>query len=303
MSLNLPSNFPNFKPMRGVQAELDKLQFPLLVSPKIDGIRCLVINGRGMSRNLIQLPNVHLQGLLAGLPSGLDGEVVVGYEAAKDVYNRTNSAVMSKTGDHDFKFLVFDTFFPGSDMEFSHRNIRTANCVEDLGLSWVQHLKHELVENLDQLLMVEALYLEAGYEGMILRSPSGEYKQGKATLKSQGMLKLKRFTDSEAEILGTEELHRNDNVLGVDAFGNAKRSSHQENMIPMGTLGALCVRDVHYGWEFNVGGGFSDELRASLWADRDALLGKIVKYKYFPHGMKDVPRHPGFLGFRDKIDL
>jgi len=36
---------PLFKPMLAKEAELDKLRFPLLASPKLDGVRAVVRDG------------------------------------------------------------------------------------------------------------------------------------------------------------------------------------------------------------------------------------------------------------------
>jgi DNA ligase-1 len=32
-------------------------------------------------------------------------------------------------------------------------------------------------------------------------------------------------------------------------------------------------------------------------------MDKLAKFRYFPHGMKDAPRHPVFIGWRDERDL
>lgn len=63
-------------------------------------------------------------------------------------------------------------------------------------------------------------------------------------------------------------------------------------------MGSLLVNDPKFGL-FNIGTGFNQEERSQLWSIRNELIGKVVKYKYFPVGMKDKPRHPVFLGFRD----
>jgi hypothetical protein len=86
----------SFQPMLADKAPA-VLRFPLLVSSKLDGIRCTVINGVAMSRSFKPLPNKHLQKVLAEGFDGLDGEIIVGPVGAKDVYNKTNSAVMSRT--------------------------------------------------------------------------------------------------------------------------------------------------------------------------------------------------------------
>ena len=74
-------------------------------------------------------------------------------------------------------------------------------------------------------------------------------------------------------------------------------------MVGKDTLGAVSVRDIVSGVEFEIGSGFDDAIRAEIWADKDNYIGKILRYKYFPVGSKDRPRFPVFQGFRDPIDL
>jgi DNA ligase-1 len=61
-----------FKPMLASPADMSKLRFPLWLSPKLDGIRALVINGVVMSRSLKPIPNQHVQSLFGHL-EGYDG--------------------------------------------------------------------------------------------------------------------------------------------------------------------------------------------------------------------------------------
>jgi DNA ligase-1 len=104
-------------------------------------------------------------------------------------------------------------------------------------------------------------------------------------------------------VIGFEEQMHNANEAKTNALGNTERSSHQENMIPMGVLGALIVVDHKTGVEFNVGTGFTADDRAGIWKQRDVLHGKSITYEYLPYGVKDKPRHPVFLGWRMEEDL
>ena len=113
----------------------------------------------------------------------------------------------------------------------------------------------------------------------------------------------KRFLDSEAEIVGFVELMRNKNEATINKMGYMERSSHMENKVPGGCLGAFQVKDITYGYEFEIGTGFTEADRIAFWKQKRSLLGRVVKYKYFPIGMKDLPRHPVFLGFRDPRDM
>jgi DNA ligase-1 len=69
-------------------------------------------------------------------------------------------------------------------------------------------------------------------------------------------------------------------------------------------LGAYVVKSPKYANTFNVSAGsMCHEARKERWVDRESDMGKIVRFKYLPHGMKDVPRHPLFAGFRDEDDM
>jgi DNA ligase-1 len=120
-------------------------------------------------------------------------------------------------------------------------------------------------------------------------------------LKEGTLLKLKRFVDSEYEIVGFEERMHNGNEATKDELGNTKRSSHQENKVGRGDLGALVLRCD--AGTFNCGTGFTDAMRAEIWANRDGYLGKLAKVKSFLIGVKTLPRFPTFLGFRAPEDM
>lgn len=161
-------------------------------------------------------------------------------------------------------------------------------------------LSHAQLVDGEHLESYEECCTKHGYEGVMLRAPEGPYKQGRSTAKEGYLLKLKRFEDAEATIVGFEERMHNANEATKDERGYTKRSSHQENKVGTGTLGALIVRGVtaFEGIEFNIGTGFDDEQRQDFWANREAMLGETVKFKFFEVGVKDAPRHPVFLGFR-----
>jgi len=66
----------------------------------------------------------------------------------------------------------------------------------------------------------------------------------------------------------------------------------------------LIVKHKTFG-EFKIGSGFTEDARVKLWRERDErdeLKGRLAKFKYQPSGVKDKPRFPVFLGFRNKID-
>lgn len=293
------------KPMLACEAP-KALTFPVYASPKLDGIRCLINGNVALSRTLKPIPNTYLQRYLATLPlDGLDGELIVGSPTATDVYRKTMSGVMSQDGAPDFKFYVFDFYkFMAECKPFSLRLsslLSGKSAIE--AADRVQMLEQRLIHTDEELLEYEMSKLAEGYEGVILRSVDGLYKFGRSTAKEAYLLKLKRFTDGEAIITGYEELMHNGNVAEVDELGYQKRSSHQENLFPMGVLGALHVCDLKTDIAFKIGTGYTALHRKRIWQQREQLLGAIVKYKHFEIGVKVKPRNPVWLGFRDTIDI
>ena len=54
---------------------------------------------------------------------------------------------------------------------------------------------------------------------------------------------------------------------------------------------------------FSIGTGFTDAERQHIWDNQNKYLGALVKFKYFPVGGYEAPRHPVFAGFRDRRDV
>jgi DNA ligase-1 len=120
---------------------------------------------------------------------------------------------------------------------------------------------------------------------------------------------MKRFEDSEARIIGFEEQCTNTNEAEEDELGHTKRSTHQENMIPNGHLGKFVAIEIGdrpwKGRELKIGGakGMTKEMRKEIWENKDKYLGKVVKYTFQPYGIKELPRLPIWVGFRDERDM
>lgn len=280
-----------------------KMRYPKLGSPKLDGIRAVVQNGVIVSRNLKPIKNDFIRNLLSSNKlEGLDGELIVGSPTAEDAFRASTSGVMSVDGEPEFKFCVFDKYHPTA--RFEDRLEMAGEVIDKFGLEYLSLVPHYHISSQDDLDDFEKQFLDVGYEGMMLRCPDGLYKQGRASSTEQTLLKVKRFSDSEAEVIGYAEETTNTHLDKVqDINGEWKRPTGKGVGIGKGTLGKLMVRDLKTGAEFGVGSGFKKEERELLWKNPDALLGKIVKYKYFSVGVKEAPRFPTFIGFRDPADI
>ena len=271
------------------------LQFPFLASPKIDGVRALV-DIELFSRTYTPIANLHTQSKFAKPELwGLDGELAVGAVNDPNVYNTTSKVVNSINKVDDVKYYVFDSFkYP--DKPFHERLAIAKKTVESV--PDVVFVEHTLVNNQAELDAYEKRMLEMGFEGVMLRKPDGEYKYGRSTAKQQILLKIKRFLDSEAEVIGVVPLMKNNNPAEKNAFGRTKRSSKKANKVPQDKMGALVVKDLTTQVEFEIGTGFTDKEREQKWE-----VGTIVKYKYQPHGVLNKPRSPVYLGIRPMSDI
>lgn len=286
-----------FKPLLSATIEdTSKLRYPVLVSTKLDGIRCIVVDGVACSRNLKPIRNTYVQACI-GKPeyNNLDGELIVGDVFAADCYRVTNSGVMSADGEPDFKFHVFDRI----DMPEAPFRDRLAAIP---ALPFVEIVPHCEVETEAELLAIEAELLAKGAEGVMVRSIGGQYKFGRSTINDGILGKLKRFADAEYKIIGFQERMHNGNEAATDALGRTERSSHKENKTARGDLGAL-VLETADGQCFNCGTGFDDATRSEIWNNRDKYLGQFAKIKSFLIGVKDLPRFPVWLGLRDDTDM
>lgn len=289
-----------FKPMLASPADLEKLRFPLLASPKLDGVRAVVRDGVVYSRSNKPIPNPVVQKLF-GACEGFDGELIAGDPYAGDVYRRTVSAVMSHVPKQDhIRFFAFDSIV---QQFISYRSRRTRlEIAMEAGFDHVVLHEQCTIASLDDLLKYEEACLGVGYEGLILRDPNSYYKRGRSTTREQIMLKLKRFTDAEALVIGFQERLHNGNPATTNELGRTARSSHQENKFGRGDLGALlCVTPDDI--EFAIGTGFDDAERGAIWDNQEHYLHRIVKYKFFALGGKEAPRHPVFLGWRHPFDM
>lgn len=286
------------------------LRYPLLGSPKLDGIRASVQGGKLLSRSLKHIPNSGMQ-VLFGRSSleGLDGELIVGPPTAEDVFNRTQSQVMTRLGGiTDANYYVFDCPLLAGGAFVSRLDIAMHIAA---GQPRVKLIKHVILKDWDAVLAYEAKQVGLGYEGICLRDPRGLHKQGRSTLRELGLVAIKRFVDVEAIIVDTYEQKENTNEQKINELGQLKRSSHKAGKVGKDTLGGFTVRqlfDVHNdpnGPVFNIGTGrgLTAELRKELWRKRKSLVGKVIKFKYQKVGTKDAPREPIFLGFRDRRDM
>ena len=285
------------KPLLAGKFDSEKAKFPYAATPKIDGIRFLMVGGAALTRSFKPIRNEYLQKILSSnLPEGIDGELTSGSTFQEC------SSIMRIKGEPDFKVWIFDFVNPKGKLKPYKERMDELRKFENFNIPSYEILFPTIVSNQEQIDQLMINNLNAGYEGLMLRDPNGIYKFGRSSVKENILLKVKEFMDDEAEIISFREKMINTNEGLKDNFGRTKRSSCQDGLKPSGTLGGFILRNSE-GLEFSCGSGLNDALRDEIWKNKSKYLGKLVKYKFMSKGIKDLPRHPVFMGFRDETDL
>lgn len=296
-----------FKPTLAKDFDEKKITFPVYCQPKIDGVRGMVQNGQVYARSLKLISNQHIQNCLGrALLNGIDGEFAVGPPYASDVLFKTTSGVGSTKGEPDFTLWVFDMQFEG--MSYANRYSALVNRIDYVRTLdphiRIQVVPSVMVKNMQQLLEMEATFLADGYEGMIIRSPHQMYKEGRSGAKEMHLIRVKRFVEEEGVVVELLQGTTNVNEATTNELGRTTRSTAQAGKVLQERLGAMMVRQLSNGKVGKVSTGHMTSAEGeAYWNNPETLLGKTIKFKHFPKGVKDKNRFPSFVCLRLEEDM
>lgn len=292
-------------------AEAGKLMFPAYVSSKIDGVRCVTDRaGEAVSRNGMAFANrfVAEEFRKANIPL-LDGELGLGSPLDPAFFNRTSGFLRRE--DDDFTqgvldYYVFDMIGEGGYEERFINKLPEleAKFAEVNSTSRINFFVHDQRKVLDEesLQGWEEVYHQRGWEGIMGRhNILAPYKYGRASIKSQELVKCKRFVDDEAVITGFVEAMENNNVPEKDAWGRTKRSSHQENKTGLGMAGVILCSCSNFDGEVRIGTGIglTHELKREMWNNQAAYIGRTITFQYQAGADYAKTRFGSYKGFRD----
>jgi DNA ligase-1 len=301
------------RPMLASDYDPAKVRFPVLVQPKIDGVRGMVFGGTLTGRSLKCHANRHTtERFSSEWLDGIDGELIAGVDpTADDLCRKTTSALNTIEGEPLITIYAFD-YIKGFtiDLPYSERYWHLKQYIEKAyRLNYCDGPELRIVPTYEALDMIQLTelhegFISQGYEGTILRDPMGKFKQGRSTVKEMGLLRIKDFVESEARVTRIEEGSTNLNEATFNECGYTERSSHQANMVPNGMVGTIHGIDLKSGKEVSISPGkMTHEERIYYYANPSAIIERVVKYKFFPKGIKDKPRFPTFQSFRAESDL
>lgn len=313
------------KPMLAEDFVQEKLVFPIGAQPKIDGVRGLNMLGRFTGRSLKAHKNKYTTAFYSkSCLIGMDGELAANHECHPDLCRITSSAVGTIAGEPYTLWWLFDyVTVETRKLGYQERYNKLIERVRELyhidNEVW-QHLRvvpMQICNNLEELLAYEEKCLLEGYEGVCIRRLDGAHKEGRSTVREGGLLRIKRFIEEEAIVTEIFEGEENCNEAQINELGKQFRSSHQSNMVPNGQVGSLTgkllkdifdpitkVKLLSEGQEITISpGNMPHDMRKHYFMHKDELLQHVVKFKFFPKGIKDKPRFPTFISVRSKEDM
>ncbi|KAK6540032.1 hypothetical protein TWF694_008864 [Orbilia ellipsospora] len=234
------------------------------ISEKLDGVRAYWNGTSFLSRegNKFYAPDWFVKKFPKDMT--LDGELTCG----RGKFIDTVSIVKTINGGDKWKFSVeyhvFDIPSIGN-RKFEERQDVLKKWVDGKRIKWVKYVEQTQATDRDHVLDELKRVTEADGEGLMLREPESYYVQKR----SKTCLKVKKFHDAEAKVIGHEE-------------GKGRNQ---------GRCGALkCEMMDGSGKKFKVGTGLDDKMRKN-----PPKVGTVITYRYFELTKDGVPRFPSFM--------
>lgn len=309
------------KPLLAANYDESKLVFPLGAQPKIDGVRGLTTEGHLTGRSLKKHKNKYTTAFYS-IPEyrDLDGELAANDERHPDLCRLTSSALSTIKGEPFTLWHVFDCLrkevIAAPYVERHKYLTQLISYEHSMGrCRHAQVVPMTICPDLPSLLACDEQWLELGYEGTIIRGLDKPHKEGRSTVSKGELLRIKRFVESEALVLAIEEGDANENEPQTNELGRTFRTSHKENKVPNGLVGNLQCRllsDVE--WEGKViltadqlitvsPGNMDHKMRKHYFEHPEEIVNHVIKFKFFPKGIKTKPRFATYVCHRSAEDM
>ena len=279
-----PGLIPVSDAMKAKLFEVKRFKPGMLGSVKLDGLRCLYVDEQLYTRNgkkILGVEHIIKELLSKGIHSDLDGEILI--PGAR--FDKVSGSLRSFNNSPDAKFFVFgapDVERPFTEVyqeleERAKANYWSMSVSKPTTITLVKHIP---LHTVDEVKKQYTTALNAGFEGLVLKTPDHIYQPGK---RSSDWLKLKPTLSKDLPIIGFFE-------------GEGRLT---------GTLGGVDIKHVSEFGDLvivKVGSGFTDALRDEIWNNQSRYLGKTIEVKYQEETEDGSLRHPRFKSFRPDKD-
>tara|TARA_A100001515_G_C4577224_1_gene211808 strand:- start:461 stop:1693 length:1233 start_codon:yes stop_codon:yes gene_type:complete len=255
----------------------------VVVEPKLDGIRCFAIVENGVARMFARsgkiisnFDNTIGKELIKVGDGCYDGELM-----GEDFIALMRQAYRKDDVDTGGTYLALFDYLPLKEWHTRETKMSCHDRYEKLldmlsdseaNLDLVQPVEREDCDvDYDEIKSYHDSYVSMGYEGAMIKDPDAPYRFGRG----YEVMKLKAFHDVDLKIESLEE-------------GTGKHA---------GKLGSVVVS--FNGVDVRVGSGFSDDVRESVWADKQAFVGRMIEVRYQEVTPDGSLRFPTFVCFRN----
>ncbi len=236
------------------------------VSEKLDGVRAYWNGTQLISRqgNVFAAPDW----FTADFPKiPLDGELWMGRGTFETLSGAVRKTTPVDSEWRAIRLMVFD--MPEQAGDFNQRLETLRRMFAQKHSHYITLVAQEKLPSQKALMARLDEVVNAGGEGLMLHLGSAPYRG----VRSDDLLKLKRFEDAEATVLA--------HIAGTGKY--------------QGAMGALLVQN-SAGVQFKIGTGFSDAQRKN-----PPPIGSQITYRYRSITNKGVPRFASFMRVREPM--
>ena len=275
-----PKLIPEFKVQLANKYDPDKKYKNTLwaASRKMDGLRCVLKNGKLYSRNGKEVVGFdHIVEELNSLGDFdlIDGELYspeIPFQEIQGYVMRKKNVVVEdkqKIFFNIFAMINKDTTTP--EMVMAIEKLRLAN-----HRKYLRFVEYKIIDNdFDKIQELDKLWVSEKFEGVMLRSMDVVY----AYKRSDALVKFKSFKEEDLTIIDAIE-------------GNGKYQDMLGKFVCQGKVEKHKVKT-------EVGSGYNDEQRKKFWKNRKKMIGTLIEVKY--QGLTDGQASDGNLSLRFPI--
>ena len=256
-----PGLVPEFKVQLANKYDPDKKykNTKWAVNRKLDGLRCVFINGKLFTRNgkeVVGFEHIVEELKTLGKYDLIDGELYshdIAFQEIQGYVLRNKNVVES-----DKQKIFYNIFV------LLNKNTTTQEIVDKVSelskrknFRYLKFVEYEIIDNdFDKIQELNEKYVSEKYEGVMLRSMDVPYDWKR----SDALLKYKSFKESDLKIIDMVE-------------GNGKYQGMLGKFVCEGEIEGHQVKT-------EVGSGFDDAQREEFWKNKKQIIGKLVEVKY-----------------------
>ena len=256
-----------------------EIKFPCFVQPKLDGVRCVVVDNKLYSRNGNRFPVLpHIEDELKLNNRDnliLDGELFtddINFEKIVGLVKKFKKSEEDEKNSEKIYLNVFD--YIDSKLTYEQRLKNLNNFFEkNKNMKNIKQVKTEECKKEENINDFLEKYTKEGFEGVIIRNKNGIYEENNRSVNLQ---KLKKFIDEEFEIIDYTTPN-----IGKE----------------VGCVIWICK--TKEGKKFNVRPSGNYKERKNLYRNAKKYIGKMLTVRYQELTNGKVPRFPVGVAIRD----